>query len=186
MNLLDFLALGILLVSVVTAAIKGIVAELIALTSVVVGLFLAAFYYSDCALLISRLGMTPPYTELLGFVSLFVAAVVAGGLLTRFADKTLKVLRLKWMDRALGAAFGLMRGFLINVALFLALTAFSVDGSLLGASRTGPVFLAGASLLTGLVPRDLREKFENGYRSVYESWNEKPAEDQADPGEADH
>ncbi len=186
LNLLDFLALAILLVSIVAATIKGIAGEIIALSSVVVGVFSAAFYYPDCAALVSRLGVSSPYAEFLGFVSLIVVAIVVGGLLTRFVDKTLKALRLKWIDRLLGAAFGFLRGFLINAALFLAFAAFPVGGDLLGSSRTGPVFLAGASVLTRLVPRELREKFENGYRSVYETWTKAPAEAETAPREADH
>ncbi len=186
LNLLDFVALAILLFSVVAAAVKGIAAEIIALASAIVGVFLAALYYPDCARLISGLGVSPPYTEFLGFVSLVVASIAAGWLLKRLVDKTLKAMRLKWIDRLLGAVFGFARGFLINAALFLAFAAFPVGGNPLETSRTGHVFLVGASLLTQLVPRDLREKFENGYRSVYKTWTGKPAEDETTPRETDH
>ncbi len=177
LNWLDILALAVLAISVVSAVIKGLVAEIVSLGSVVVGVFLAAFYYPRSSEVLARLGVSAPLDDFLGFVSLLLLAVVAGGVLVRLIDKALKTLRLKWIDRLLGGAFGLVRGFLINVAVFLALAAFPVGSDPLAHSRTAGTFLAGAQLLTRLVPRQLREKFENGYQHFHRQWMEGTGQD---------
>lgn len=185
LNFLDLMALAIVAVSAATALVKGLAAEVISLSSVVVGIFAAAFFYGDSAAVLAGLGLASPLAEFFGFVSLFVLAIVAGALVTRFVDRVLKTFRLKWADRLLGGAFGLVRGWLINVVIFLALTAFPVAGDLLENSKTAEIYLAGAGLLAQATPRELREKFKNGYESLSQIWSEqtKPVEPQQ---EKDH
>ncbi len=186
LNFLDIMALAILLVSAVTALIKGLATEVISLASVVAGVFLAAFYYPRSASVFAQMGVSEPLRDFLGFVSLFGLSLVGGAVLIRFVDTALKTLRLKWIDRFLGGAFGLARGFLINVAIFLALTAFPVAGDSLAGSKTAGIFISGAGLLTRVVPGRLREQFKDGYQRVSRQWAEEPEQEPVAEPEADH
>ncbi len=78
-TILDIAAALIVIVSVATAAHKGLAAELIFLASVVAGLVLAFAFYDRLAALLSDLGTSESSLALLGGFLLIFAAVVAGG-----------------------------------------------------------------------------------------------------------
>lgn len=176
-NALDVMAAAVVVFSVVTAFIKGFSREMIALTAVVGGLFLAfAFYPQGAALLESHFDLRPMLAPFLGFLLLFVAVMAAGAVLTYWVDRMLRELRLKTFDRFLGAGFGLARGALICMVIFLAFTAFPVRRDLLAQSRTAEFFVTGARALIVLAPAELNEKFQETYRWLYQIWLEDTAQ----------
>ena len=85
-------------------------------------------------------------------------------------DRSLKKLYLKWVDRLLGATFGLVRGFLIAMVIFLALTAFQVRQDLLARSQFAEFFLTGARVATVIAPVTFQERFNSGYAWIYDLW----------------
>jgi membrane protein required for colicin V production len=182
-NVLDILAVLVILTSVITAMIKGFMIELISLGSVIAGVFLAVFFYQDASIFLERLGLTSPASEFLGFLMVFLATLILGLVLTKMMNKLLKALKVKWIDRFLGGLFGLVRGWLINVVIFLAMTVFPIGGNLVSDSRLAEFFLTSASLVLVLTPSEFKEKFEEGYRKVYEIWIEETR--QEDAAEAD-
>ncbi len=170
---LDLAAGGIILGSAVAALFKGLAASLISLGSVAAGFVLALLFHPAAAALLARLGMAPPLNLLLGFAAIFCGCLLAGTVLIRLADSVLKALFLKWADRLAGAAFGLLRGWLIVTVGVMALAAFSVANPLLAQSRTGAFFLASADFLTEVAPEDFRSRFEQGYEEIYQRWIER-------------
>lgn len=176
-NALDVMAAAVVAFSVVTAFLKGFSREMIALAAVVGGLFLAfTFYAQGAALLESHFDLRPMLAPFLGFLLLFVAVLAAGGVLTYLVDRMLRKLRLKSFDRILGAGFGLVRGALICMVIFLAFTAFPVRRDLLAQSRTAEFFLTGARAMIVLAPAELNEKFQETYRWLYQIWLEDTAQ----------
>ncbi len=169
---LDLAAGGIILGSTVAALFKGLAASLISLGSVVAGVALALLFHPAAAALLARLGVGQPLDLLLGFAAIFCGSLVAGAVLIRLADSVLQALFLKWADRMFGAAFGLLRGWLIVTVGVMALAAFSVANPLLAQSRTGAFFLASADFLTEVAPEDFRSRFEQGYEEIYQRWIE--------------
>ncbi len=167
---LDLLALGVLVVSTLMALIKGLLAELVSLGSVVVGIFAAVSFYPQAARLAAQMGLGSPWGDFLGFISIFLLSMAAGALLIRISGHALKALELRWIDRLLGATFGLFRGWLINVVLFTAFTLFPVSSTLVERSQLAGFFLTSASVLTRLTPKGFREKFSASYKTVYEAW----------------
>jgi membrane protein required for colicin V production len=171
LNYLDILALLILLVSVVTAVAKGLMLELISVASVVLGLFLAVMFYPDLAGFLGALGVSDDLAgEFLSFVLIFLGTLVAGTVISVAANKVLKQLHLKWIDRILGAVFGFARGYLINAVIFMALTAFQVKHELLSESKLAGFFLAGARILVIFIPEDLKTQFQEAYDWLVASW----------------
>lgn len=171
LNYLDILALLILLVSVVTAVAKGLFLELLSLGSVILGIFLAVLFYPDVAGLLGVLGLSVDLAaEFLGFVSIFLATLLAGAIVSAVVNKVLKQLYLKWIDRLLGAVFGFVRGYLINAVIFLALTAFKMKEDLLVDSKLAEFFLAGARILVIFIPEDLKMQFLEAYEWLETAW----------------
>lgn len=173
LNALDIFAFAVLAVSTVTALIRGFVAELISLCAVILGVFAAILYYDKGTAVLGELGLAPPAAQFVGFLGIFLAALGIGALTIRVVRKILKTLHLRLIDRLLGGLFGLVRGGLINVALFLAMATFQIGNSLLTDSRLAEFFLTSAGLLVALTPQDFREKFGKGSESIYRTWIEQ-------------
>lgn len=82
----------------------------------------------------------------------------------------MKEVGLRWFDRLLGAAFGLVKGALIVAVLVMALAAFG-QGSKgfaesLADSRFGSYFLVVGRAATWLAPYELREGFRQGAKAI--------------------
>jgi membrane protein required for colicin V production len=116
--------------------------------------------------------------DFIGFIAIFVAAVILGAVVSSLVDRTLKGLRVKWIDRLLGACFGFLRGFLINVVIFLALTAFPVNKGLLASSRLAGYFLNGAEIIVYYAPADFRDRFVEGYEWLFEFWTSQTSQEE--------
>lgn len=167
---LDFLVLGVLTISTFMALIKGLLAELVSLASVVVGIFAAVSFYPQAAGLANQIGVGAPWGGFLGFISIFLLCMTGGALLIRISRPALKALHLQWVDRLLGGTFGLIRGCLIAVVLFTAFTLFPVSSALVERSQLAGFFLTSARVLTRLTPKEFQEQFSASYQAVYQEW----------------
>jgi membrane protein required for colicin V production len=96
------------------------------------------------------------------------------GLLITYALRTvLKRSRLSWADHLLGAGFGLLRGWLVCSALYLALTAFPVKIDAVQRATFAPALLEGTRVIAYLTSRELRERFYAGYETIKRMWDPK-------------
>lgn len=173
LNSLDILALLVILISVLTAFLKGLTRELISLVSVVAGLVLAFLFYSEAAEWAAKFGLESASASFFGFLAIFAASIIAGVVLSFLAERLLATLHLKWIDRMLGGVFGMIRGGLIVSVVFLALTAFPVHRDLLFGSTTAEYFVTVARALITFAPSDLRTHFQQGYGRLYRRWLEQ-------------
>lgn len=178
MNILDVVALFIIGLSALTAFFKGLVGELFRIGSVVAGFLAAAHFYSGVAYQLLEAGVDPIPAGLLAFVGIFVAVLILGAVAAGFSNRILKTLKLKWIDRLLGATFGLLRGALIITILFLAFASFPVRRDLLEASRLAPFFLTLGKGLVQVAPANLESLFQDGYDRLYRIWLERDLSDE--------
>ncbi len=169
MNVLDIMAFAIIGISIWGAIAKGLIVELFSLTSVILGFVLASLYYD--VLDVFFLGMTSPARAgFVAFVVIFVGLIIIGTIAGALANRVIKKLHLKWMDRLLGGFFGLVRGWLIVSIVFLSFAAFGVQRGNIAHSRTAPIFLDSARLIVFWVPRELKAKFTEGYWKAFQLW----------------
>ena len=177
LKILDILALAIVAVSFVTALIKGLIRELIALAAAVAGFLLAVYYFADVAPLVKRIGAGAILSELLAFVGIFLACIIAGSLLSSVLNRFVSALNMKWFDRLLGGLFGLIRGWLIVAGIFLALTVFPVRRDLVSGTLTGEYFLFVTQKLVEYVsPESFRARFQKEYDRIYRYWLRRSAD----------
>jgi membrane protein required for colicin V production len=78
------------------------------------------------------------------------------------AQWVMKEVGLRWFDRLLGAAFGMVKGVLVATVLVLALAYFNASSSWLNGSRFAPYLLVIGRAATWLAPADLRQKLAEG------------------------
>ena len=129
MATLDWVLLAVLLASLLLGALRGLVYEAMSLLAWVAAFWLAQWYALDAAQMMPLGNVSEPMRHAAGFVVVFVAAVFAGGLLAWLTKKLVEALGLRPVDRTLGAAFGLLRGaiLLLAVAVVVNLTALKTS-----------------------------------------------------------
>ncbi len=122
---------GILLVSLLIGAWRGLVHELMSLAGWIAAFVLAQWLAHDVAqwLPVWR-DAAAPVRHALGFVVVFVASVFAASLLAWLLRQVVDGTGLRPADRALGALFGVARGVLVLLVL-------TVLVHLLGLQREG-------------------------------------------------
>jgi membrane protein required for colicin V production len=183
LNILDWIALTVLFLSVVTAFVKGFFAELISIGSVLAGLVLAVLFHAEAAAIFQSFGLTAMISEFAGFLGIFLGTLIAGSIINRIIKKLLSALRLRFIDRLLGGVFGLIRGWLVNIAVFLAMATFQIGGSLLEQSQSAEFFLTSAGLVAKATPSEFRQRFEEEYEKIYQIWLEQTREEDASTAE---
>lgn len=118
MAALDWVILGALLVSLLLGVLRGLVYEVIAALSWIAAFVLAEWLATRVGgwLPMGTLG-SEPLRYAAGFATVFIVAVFAGGLLAWTLRRLVEAAGLRPVDRALGAAFGLVRGMVLLMAL---------------------------------------------------------------------
>ncbi len=170
MTVLDYFVLVVIVASTALGATRGIIKGLISILSAVAGLVVAAYLYRYTAFLFSQLVSSPRSADLLSFVAVFLAVMMAGAFFSRWLRGKIRRARLDSIDRALGAAFGFVRGWLVCSVLYLALTAFPVKLEAVERAAFAPMLLEGTRVVAYLTSSELRQKFSDGYARVRELW----------------
>lgn len=168
-NWLDWILCIILVVSIVTAAKKGFTRELISLASVVVGLAIAALGYEWAATWFEDLTRSHEVALAAGFLTLFVAILLVGAIVSAAARKLIKTVGLQTFDRILGGIFGALRGLIVDCILLLALVAFAIKSEAVQHSLLAPYVATGARVIAVVMPEDLKSQFRLGFEKFREA-----------------
>ncbi len=117
MATLDWIFLGVLAASFLVGAWRGLVYEVLSVMSWIAAFVLAQWLAPDAArwLPVQRAPEAGRYA--IGFVVVFIAVVFAGALLAWLTKKMVEAVGLRPVDRTLGAAFGLIRGAVLLMAV---------------------------------------------------------------------
>jgi len=116
MAALDWVFAAVLLVSLLLGALRGLVYEVLSVLSWIAAFILAQWFAPVVAGWLPMGEAAEPVRYAAGFVLVFIAAVFAGGLLAWLTKKLIEAVGLRPADRALGAAFGLVRGVVLVLA----------------------------------------------------------------------
>jgi membrane protein required for colicin V production len=165
MTVFDLIVLALCGASVVAGALRGLVRALLTGLALIAGLVIAARGYTAAGEAFRALGLfeSNAAAQAAGFLVLTGIIFGLGFIGSHFLSRRLRRTRLAWFDRALGAGFGLLRGFFVSSALFLALTAFPVRLNSVEEARTAPLLAEGAKLLTAFTSQDVRSSFLKQY-----------------------
>ena len=168
-NWLDWILIGIMVASVLTAAWRGFVQELIFLASVVAGLVVAALGYRQTATWFEDLTKSREVALAAGFLALFLGTLIVGGLIAYLARRLIRTTGLQWFDRFLGAAFGLVRGVIVNSILLMVMVAFAIKPEVVQRSVFSPYVATGARVLALAMPSGWKEQFRAGFDRFHQT-----------------
>src|SRR5579871_2611398 len=117
MNWLDVVLLLVLAASVVTSFSTGLARELVGMVSMVAALVLAIWFYGTAGSFLQPYVSSRGVANFCGFLLVFVGVLILGSLTGRLLRRMMKIAGLSFVDRLLGAGFGLLRGVLVAIAL---------------------------------------------------------------------
>jgi len=119
MTTFDVMVLAILGFSTLFAFVRGVIRELIALVAWVIGLLAAVTFTPVVAAWLPAGFGSPPPRHVAAFAIILIGALLAGAVLAWPLVKVVRAAGLGFVDRFLGAIFGLVRGALVVVAFVL-------------------------------------------------------------------
>lgn len=182
MNGLDWIIIAALLFSVFTAAMQGFFFELFSLAGTILGYLLAAWEYKRFAPWFVPYVKNEWVANAVAFLVIFLVVAILAGVVGRVARWAMKEVGLRWFDRLLGAAFGLIRGALIVSVLVMALAAFGPGSRMLADSQFGSYFLVVGRAVSWAAPYELREGFRRGVKAIREGREAAPDKNQKPSG----
>jgi membrane protein required for colicin V production len=117
MAMLDWVFLAMLAASFLLGAWRGLVYEVLSVASWIAAFIVAQWLAPDAAALLPVQRAPEAGRYAVGFVVVFATVVCAGALLAWLTKKLVDSVGLRPVDRTLGAAFGLVRGAVLMMAL---------------------------------------------------------------------
>lgn len=114
---MDWFFIGVLVVSLLVGAWRGLVFEVISVVSWIAAFVLAQWFAPAVAHWLPISSTNEALRYGLGFLIVFVGTIFAGSLIAFVVKKLLAAVGLSPADRMLGAAFGVVRGVVILLAL---------------------------------------------------------------------
>lgn len=150
MTVFDYAVLAVVGLSILLSMMRGFLREILALAGWVAAFFVARFYTLELAPLLPESIPTESLRLLAAFVILFLATLLVSSLLAIALSEVFKKVGLGWLDRWLGAVFGLARGvFIVSVLVLLAgLTSVPQDARWRNAMFSAPF----EALVTSALP----------------------------------
>ena len=118
---IDCVLLGVLALSALLGALRGLVAEVLSLVAWVAAFWLAFLYGGELSRVFGAQFRDPAARLFLGYALVFIVAMVVGGVVTWLAGTLVRSIGLGGIDRLLGLMYGLLRGVLLGCVLVLVL-----------------------------------------------------------------
>lgn len=155
LNAFDLVVLAVIVLSGLFALMRGLVKEVLSIVSWVGALFAALYGFEYVAPYVAGVIQPAWLADVITGVGLFVAALVALGLISSLISGAIRKTSAGALDRSLGFLFGLVRGAVIVCVAWLAMSRVLPSSDYpawLKSARTLPLVESGANMLTGMVP----------------------------------
>lgn len=158
MTWFDYAVFALVGVSVLVAAWRGVVREIMALAGWAAAFILSAFFAQDLAQRLP-LSLSPMLRTLVAYLLIFSAVLLLSGLVGMLLAKLFHAVGLGLTDRAVGALFGLARGLLIVfvVVMLGGLTSLPKEAFWREAALSGPIETA-VLAAKPVLPKDIAQR----------------------------
>ena len=117
LQVIDWIFLGILTLSMVIGMVRGLVKEVVSLVGLVLAFILAEDYATDIGEWFGFLLDTPLARYALGFAFIFFGVLLISALLRWTLAKIIQLSALTFMDHLLGGLFGFLRGMVLLLVI---------------------------------------------------------------------
>jgi len=141
------------------------------------------WFYGIPANFLHRYIGSETFSNIAGFLVVFFVCVLMGALIGKLLAKLLKWTGLSWLDRMMGAGFGLVRGVVAVVAFVSILLAFTprpipnwMSGSLLL-----PYAIDASNMVATLAPRALKNSVRETVSEMHQLWEDQVRKSRRDP-----
>ena len=115
----DYAILAVIAISVLVGALRGFIKEVFSLLVWSAAFLIAYNFAGDVADLMEDAVTLPSARTAMGFVGLFVAVLLVGGLMNYLLGRLVESTGLTGTDRLLGGVFGAARGLVLIIAVLL-------------------------------------------------------------------
>lgn len=150
MAAVDLFFVGVMLLSVLVGAWRGLVYEMLSVLSWVAAFMLAQWFALDAAAWLPMQGAKEPIRFAAGFLVVMVVALFAGALVALLIKKLVSAIGLRPVDRLLGAFFGAARALVLLLAITWVVGLTPWQHSETWQQGSGPQW--GKAVLKGLQP----------------------------------
>jgi membrane protein required for colicin V production len=174
-SLLDLIVLLIVGASVVGGFIAGFARGGIGFLAAVFGVLCGFWFYGIPAAAVHKYIHSVTASNLIGFLVVFFGLIFVGALIGKLLSKLFKWTGLSWLDRLMGAMFGLVRGALVAVAFIAVLLAFTPKPTpnWMVNSTVLPYAIDASNTLAALAPTAIKEAFRESMRDIRKIWDEQ-------------
>ncbi|ACR11344.1 CvpA family protein [Teredinibacter turnerae] len=119
MNWADWVILAILVVSSLISLKRGFVKEALSMANWVLAFFVAMTFRDQLSSLLIDHIQTPSVRDMAAFAALFAATLIVGAMVNYLIGELVRMTGLSGTDRLFGMMFGLVRGFVVVMAIIL-------------------------------------------------------------------
>ena len=114
MNIVDIILLICFIPAVVQGFRKGFISQVIAIISIIAGVWLSFRFTSDASVWLAQyIQVSEQMLKVISFAIIFTAVIVVLALLGRLLEGAVKLVMLEWINRLLGVAFSLLKAGLL-------------------------------------------------------------------------
>ena len=120
MNWLDYAVIGVIVVSMVWSALRGVVREILSLGGWIIAFLAANLFAGPLSVHLPQAIPGDALRTLVAFLAIFIAALICSALVGVLMSKLVSAIGLGSLDKALGALFGIARGAILVLVAVLA------------------------------------------------------------------
>jgi len=183
LSLLDLLLALIVGGSIVSGFLAGFARAGVSFLAAIAGVLFGFWFYGIPADFIHRYVGSQTFSNIAGFLVVFFVCVLMGALVGKLLAKLLKWTGLSWLDRMMGAGFGLVRGIIAAVAFVSILLAFTpkpVPNWMTG-SMLLPYAIDASNIAATLAPRALKNSVRETVAEVHQLWEDQVRKSRREP-----
>lgn len=171
MNALDIVFVVMLVFGAGLGLARGFVRIVIGILSLVVAFVLASRYQDQIAAVMMQRHVSETPARVGAYCLVFIATLIAGGLVALIVGKILKLALLSWADRLAGGALGIVAALLAATFLVHPVVASSPNGSrVLADSKLAPYVCVVADLGNVIAPDAVAQRYDSGMAALRRIW----------------
>lgn len=153
-DIFDLVIVVTLVLATINGAMRGFVGGIVGILSIILGFWAARSWNGQVAPLLTFIS-DPSLRSITACVLIFIAVMLAMGILARILKKIIAFSFITWLDRFAGALLGLAKGIIIWALILIVLEKLFHDSAFLRESRALPYFHALMQWISQWLPPDI-------------------------------
>lgn len=167
-NWLDLLIALSLLIGVVNGYRDGFVRLVIGFAALICAFFAASWFHGIVAGSFSEYIPSQAAASIAAYALIFAGVMAVGALIASLIVRFFKLVGLTFVDRALGAVFGVARAALVLIVVVMLLMAFAPSRmpAAVRDSQLAPWLIEASQVISSATPFEIRSEVRRAYRAL--------------------